>query len=128
MGPAPGVHAQIEVDAPTSGMQVCPLEEVTGKIEGPALDSSKGELWIVVHPKRVGDCWVQNPVSVAPDGHWSGYANFGNPIAEHDGLPFEFKVMALTTKPTVGKIVCWPTTSWVSAVVTVSRRPTSQCK
>jgi hypothetical protein len=120
-------EAQIVVNTPVNNSQVCPLAEISGKIDGAAKTAAKDELWIIVHPKLVGDCWVQDPVSVAPDGTWSAYAHFGEPIAAHDGLPYEFKVMVLTTKPTVGKTVCWPASSWVSPVTTVTRRPTSQC-
>jgi len=127
-GLALGAQAQIVVNTPKSGMQVCPVNEISGRISGPAMAASNAELWIVVHPKLVGDCWVQDPVSVAPDGSWSGYAHFGERISDHDDLPYEFKVMVLTAKPTVGKITCWPTTTWVSPVVTVTRRPTGQCR
>ena len=121
-------EAQISVDSPKSGALVCSMTEISGTIRGDAKVAAKDILWIVVHPKLVGDCWVQDPVSVASDGTWSAYLYFGEPVSAHDGLLFEFKVLALSTKPSVGKTVCWPDATWISPLVTVTRRQSTQCR
>ncbi len=123
-----GAHAQITVDTPKNGVQVCPFSEIAGRVEGPVQSASNGRLWIVVRPRTAGECWVQDPVSVLQDGSWSGYAHFGDAAAGQDGTPFEFRVMVMSTTPPPGKIACWPAAVWASPAVSVSRRPASQCR
>src|SRR5438045_2121325 len=120
--------AQIVVTAPREGALVCPRTEVVGRLERQAKSAKIEELWIILHPKVVDDCWIQNVVSVKPDGTWSGFVNFGKPTQEHDNLPYEFKVVTLSARPKIGKTSCWPTGRLVSDLVTVKRRPNKECK
>lgn len=108
----------VRIDEPKDGARVPWRPCVEGKVS-----DAKADVWVLVHPTRTSDYWVQPEVGVNKDRTWGATVYLGR--AQRDaGQRFEIRAVAnprvnLSEGDVLG---AWPRAQWRSDIITVIRR------
>lgn len=114
-----GQEMRIQITNLTNNMAVPEEPTVEGKVS-----NSKAEVWVIVHPMKVSDYWVQQPVTVMDGGTFEVIIHIGRSGSIDVGKKYEIMVVANPRdKLEEGKILRgWPVAQAKSQVIKLIRK------
>lgn len=109
----------ISITAPKEGQEVPERPNVEGIV-----DDASSDVWVVLHPLEVSECWVQPEVFVHDDGSWITSIYVGRPGRADLGKQFQIRAVVNPVDDLKeGDIVrCWPEAEAQSDLVVVKRK------
>jgi hypothetical protein len=112
-----GETLEVAITKPSSGAVVPERPDIAGIVT-----ESSVVVWVVVHPLKVADYWVQPRLTVGNDGSWRVKVYIGRPDRDHGE---EFEIMAVANprrRLHEGDILpYWPKAKARSNVIEVTR-------
>lgn len=116
--PSPTPTPPLSITTPADGEKVDEFPFVEGTVS-----DWKAEVWVIVHPMKTSDYWVQRNVTVKEDGKWRVQVNIGKGSV---GVGESFEIMAVANPKNSlkegNKLPRWAEAQWKSQVIRVIRK------